>query len=152
MSDLSPAIVGAGQGQVIRAFGGEVQIHLAGKDTGGKFTMFTDTVPPGVGPPPHKHAREDEWFLVLEGSVSYFINGQWTAPAGPGTSAFVPHGTVHAFKNVGTTPLKQLVTLSPSGFEHFYTKSEQEFARAGGPRMDVIIGIAAEHGITIMGK
>ena len=96
MSDqaLVPVIAAAGAGQVIHAFGEELQMHLSAQQTQGRYSMFTTTTPPGGGPPLHKHDREDEWFLVLEGSVSYFVEGQWSAPAGPGTAAFLPRGCV----------------------------------------------------------
>jgi quercetin dioxygenase-like cupin family protein len=140
------AISVTGTCKVIRAFGDEITVHLGGKETGGKFTMFTDVTPPGGGPPPHYHTMEDEWFHVLEGRAAFFKDGQWTeVPAG--TSVFMPKGTVHAFKNVGSTPLKQLIHTSPSGFETFFARCEAEFTTPGAPDMSRLSVIAAEHGI-----
>jgi quercetin dioxygenase-like cupin family protein len=143
---LAPAIVAPGQGRVLRAFGDEVTLHLTGEETGGKFAQFTVVTPPGGGPPPHHHAAEDEWFFVLEGSVSFLAQGQWREVA-PGGIAFVPRKSVHTFKNVGTTPLRLLVTTSPAGFERFFARCADEFAKPGGPQMDRIVAISAEHGI-----
>jgi mannose-6-phosphate isomerase-like protein (cupin superfamily) len=156
MTDESSAVVlvpavaaGAGASRrVMRAYGEEVQVHLGGAETGGRLTMFTNVTPVGGGPPPHRHEREDEWFFVLEGQVSFLAAaGRWTEPLGPGTSAFVPRGAVHAFKNVGQVPLKQLITTSPAGFEIFFARSETEFQRPGGPRMEMLMEIAEEFGI-----
>ena len=141
------AMVKAGEGKVLRAYGDEVRIHLCGRETCGRVTMFTTTTQPGGGPPPHRHDREDEWFLVVEGLVSYLVDGKWTDGCGPGTSVFAPRGSVHAFKNVGDGPSKQLITVSPSGFEDFFAKSAEEFSRAGGPRMERILEIGREFGI-----
>jgi quercetin dioxygenase-like cupin family protein len=145
-----PVIVGPGAGRVIRAFGDELAMHLTGKETQGRYTMFTDTTPVGGGPPVHRHDREDEWFLVLEGKASYFVEGRWTEPSGPGTAVFASRGSAHAFKNAGDVPLKQLITLSPAGFEDFFAEAEREFARAEGPRMEKLLEIGAEHGIELM--
>ena len=142
----TPALVPAGQGRTLRAFGDEVTVYLDGQQTGGRCTMFLDVTPPGGGPPPHYHLNEDEWFHVLEGHVSFLKEGQWTE-VGPGASAFIPKGVVHTFKNVGDTPLKQLITTSPSGFEVFFGRCAEEFARPGAPDMPRILAIAAEHGI-----
>lgn len=134
---------------VLRAFGEEVAIHLAGEDTGGRYTMWTETTPPGGGPPPHVHAREDEWFHVLEGRVAFFADGRWTEVP-PGGSAFMPQGVPHTFKNVGDQPLRMLIQAAPSGFEVFFSRCAEEFAKPGGPDMARVIQISAEHGIRFL--
>jgi quercetin dioxygenase-like cupin family protein len=142
----APAISLSGQGQVVHAYGEEVTFLLEGKHTGGRYTMFFEITPPGGGPPPHYHKTEDEWFYVLEGTASFFADGEWTdVPAGG--AVFMPKGNVHTFKNNTGRPLKQLIQTSPSGFEDFLRKSAEEFARPGGPDMDRIMQIAGEHGI-----
>ena len=132
---------------VIAAFGDCATFHLTGEQTGGKYTMFTNVTQPGCGPPPHRHDREDEWFLVLEGRAEFFKDGVWTeVPVG--TSVFMERGTVHTFRNIGDTPLKQVIHTSPSGFETFFSRCAGEFNKAGGPDMARIVEISAEHGIT----
>lgn len=145
-SSLSPALTPAGKGITAHAFGEEVTFHLTGEQTGGRYTQWVETTPPGVGPPPHFHTREDEWFYVLEGTVSFLKGGAWQE-VGPGTSAFMPKNSVHAFKNTGTTPLRMIITTAPSGFETFFTRCAAEFAKEGGPDMPRLVEIAAEHGI-----
>jgi mannose-6-phosphate isomerase-like protein (cupin superfamily) len=56
------------------------------------------TEPPGGGPPLHTHATEDEFFLVLEGEISFWIDGT-ISRVGEGGTAFVPRGLPHCFKN-----------------------------------------------------
>jgi quercetin dioxygenase-like cupin family protein len=121
-------------------------LHLGGKETGGKFTIWTNVTPPGGGPPPHYHITEDEWFLVIEGNASFLKDGEWTeVPAG--SAVFMPKGSIHAYKNVGQTPLKQVITTTPSGFEMFFSRCAEEFAKPGGPDMKRIVAISAEHDI-----
>jgi len=143
---LAAALVLPGQARVLRAFGGEIHFHLTGKETGGRQTLWTEITPPGGGPPPHYHANEDETFFVVEGRVSFYKDGKWQE-VGPGTAAFLPKGVVHTFKNVGTTPSRMLVSTSPSGFETFFARCSEEFLRPGGPNMERIVAISAEHGI-----
>lgn len=143
----SPVIVPPGAGRKLCAFGDEVVVHLGGAETGGKYTLFTDTTAPGGGPPPHYHTQEDETFYVLAGQVSYFANGRWQPPVGPGTVTFAPKGSRHAFKNTGTVPLVQLISTAPAGFETFFARCAAEFAAPGGPNMERILAIGAEHGI-----
>jgi mannose-6-phosphate isomerase-like protein (cupin superfamily) len=135
-----------GQGPVLRAFGEEVTILLSGAQTGGKFTLFSEITPPQGGPPLHYHEKEDELFFVIEGQASFCSDGQWTeVPAG--TAVFMPRGVVHSFKNVGSVPLRQTIQTAPSGFERFFKRCADEFARPGGPDMKRIVEISGEHGV-----
>lgn len=145
-SPAKPQIPAPATRPVLHAFGDTVSIILDGSMTGGKYTQWLNETAPGGGPPPHRHLEEDEWFFVIEGEASFFDGTTWHR-AGPGGSAYMPRGSVHTFKNTGTTPLKTLVTTSPSGFETFFSRCAAEFAKPAGPEMARILEIAAEHGI-----
>ncbi|MGC4016036.1 MAG: cupin domain-containing protein [Luteolibacter sp.] len=142
-----PALVPPGTPRVIRAFGDELHVHLDASHTGGQFSMFIAVTPPGGGPPPHIHQNEDEWFHVLEGRAEFFLDGVWTE-GGPGTTVFMPRNSFHTFRNVGDVPLKQIVHAAPSGFEVFFGRCAEEFAKDGSPDFPKLIAIAAEHGIS----
>lgn len=147
MSALTaPSIVMPGDAKTHVAFGDQATFLLTGADTGGKYTMFRYVVSPGGGPPLHRHDDEDEWFLVLEGSGEFYGDGKWTTVP-EGGSVFMPRGSVHSFRNPGNTPLVLLIHTSPSGFETFFARCREEFAKESGPDMDAILAIAAEHGI-----
>lgn len=141
-----PSITLAGHSQVIQAFGEQMYIHLGAEETGGRYCMFTEITSPGGGPPPHSHAAEDEWFHVLEGRAAFLKDGDWVEVP-PESTVFIPKGTVHSFKNVGDTPLKQLITVAPAGIETFFARCAEEFQKPEGPDMERILAISAEHGI-----
>jgi quercetin dioxygenase-like cupin family protein len=142
----SPVLMPAGSGRVVHASGDEFTFVLEGSHTGGHCTVFIEVTHPGGGPPPHYHTNADEWFYVLEGRAAFFKDGSW-AEVPPGSSVFIPRGAVHTFKNVGDQPLKQLITVSPSGFEFFMTRCAEIFAQPGEPDMPKIVALSAEHGI-----
>lgn len=142
----SPVITPADSRRVLHAFGEEVHLHLGGDQTGGHFAQWLEITPPGGGPPPHFHTKEDEWFYVVQGTVSFFKDGVWFE-VGPGSAAFMPRNSVHTFKNTGDGPLHMVITTSPSGFEIFFARAAAEFAKATGPDMARVMEIAAEHGI-----
>ena len=121
-------------------------MHLEGEDTGDVLSLWTSITPPGGGPPPHDHLNEDEWFVVQEGRLSFFADGQWRE-VGPGGVVFAPRGSVHTFKNVGDRPSRMTVGTSPAGFEIFFSRCAEEFVKAEGPNMERIVEISAEHGI-----
>ena len=143
---IAPTLRLAGQGRVIRAFGDEVIMHLEGADTGGALSLWTNITLPGGGPPPHYHDNENEWFVLQEGRVSFLVDGKWQEVKAGGV-VFAPRGSVHTFKNVGDQPSRMIISTSPSGFETFFSRCADEFAKPGGPNMERIIEISAEHGI-----
>jgi uncharacterized cupin superfamily protein len=83
---------------------------------------------------------------VLEGRVAFLLNGEWRE-VGPGASAFMPRGVVHTFKNVGDRSSRILILTTPSGFEKFFARCADEFAKPAGPDMARIVEIGVEHGI-----
>ena len=141
-----PVIRPPSEKTVLHAFGEEVIVHLSGKDTGGALALWTEITPPGGGPPPHYHENEDETFVVQEGRFSFFRDGRWEE-LGPGGVAFMPRNAVHTFKNVGDNPGRLLISTHPSGFEIFFARCAEEFARPTPTDMQRIIAISAEHGI-----
>ena len=146
-----PAIVQPGGGTDLHAFGDVVSVMLGGEQTSGTLTVAFDVTPPGGGPPPHVHGNEDELFLVVEGQLSYFVEGQWTE-VGAGGAVYLPRGTTHCYRNVGATPSRQWILTTPSGFERFFARCANEFAKPGGPDMQQIVAIHQDHGIALVGE
>jgi quercetin dioxygenase-like cupin family protein len=145
-SRIPASIVEPGAGQVLRAFGEELIVHLGSAQTGGRLAVWTEITPPGGGPPPHYHLHEDECFVVQEGRIAFLRDGAWEE-LGPGGVVFMPRGVVHAFKNVGETPSRMTISTTPSGFEVFFARCAEEFGKPGGPDMERVMAISAEHGI-----
>ena len=143
-------IVAPDEGKTLHAYGDTAQIKLSGEQTNGSIVIALGTTPPGGGPPPHLHRIEDEIFLVVDGTVRFLANGEWTKPLKPGTIVYTPRGAIHTFQNVGETPCRQWIMATPSGFEQFFSKSAEVFAAVGAggiPDMARILAISSEHQI-----
>jgi quercetin dioxygenase-like cupin family protein len=94
---------------------------ITGKETDGAFFLAEMSVPPGGGPPPHIHRREDESFHLLEGKLTIQVGGN-TITALPGDFAYLPRGIVHSFKNTGDVTAKALVMITPAGLENYFAE------------------------------
>jgi mannose-6-phosphate isomerase-like protein (cupin superfamily) len=70
-----PVINTPPQGRTIAVVGDVYRFLATGDDTNGKYALFEALVGPGGGPPPHVHSREEEGFYVLEGEITFTING-----------------------------------------------------------------------------
>jgi quercetin dioxygenase-like cupin family protein len=121
-------LVRATEGRTLHAFGETFIILLDGKQTREEFTAFLSISPPAGGPGPHYHDREDEWFYIVEGRVSFLINDTWTELS-PGDCVYSPRGTVHAFKNNTDQPIRVFINITPSGIEHFFAEAAEEWAK-----------------------
>ena len=123
-SDPSGAIaVPPGAGRTIAGLE-LVTLKLTGEQTGGSIGIVEGTSPPGVGPPRHIHRSSDELFYVLSGEF-LFLAGELLTEAAPGSLIFVPRGTVHAVKALGSEPGRVLAAFVPGGPE----RSFEEFGR-----------------------
>jgi len=99
---------------------GDVYRFLAtGEDTDGKYATFEAFVPPGSGPPPHIHSREEESFLVLEGVMTFRL-GEDRFVAGEGTFLNMPVGSLHSFKNESDKTARLLISIAPAGLERMF--------------------------------
>ena len=95
-------------------------ILVTGQDTAGRYTLIDMHVPPGGGPPPHRHDFE-EMFTVLDGEIQVTFRGE-TIVARAGQTINVPANAPHAFTNAGETPARLLCLCAPAGQEEFFAQ------------------------------
>ena len=93
-------------------------ILVTGTDTAGRYTLIDMHVPPGGGPPPHRHDFE-EMFTMLDGEVEFTFRGE-TVVARIGETVNVPANAPHSFRNASDRPARLLCMCSPSGQEEFF--------------------------------
>jgi mannose-6-phosphate isomerase-like protein (cupin superfamily) len=94
-----------------------VRLHARYEQTNGSFFVMEVEVAPGGGPPPlHTHSAH-EFFWTLSGELTYFrddgVDGLTEISGGPGTSAFIPGGVPHTYRNFSDEPASYLGVLSP---------------------------------------
>jgi mannose-6-phosphate isomerase-like protein (cupin superfamily) len=119
-------------------------------ETQGVYSLFEQILPPGIGMPLHVHHNEDESFFVIEGRVTIWIGDQ-RIDATPGTWAFGPRDVPHAFRGEGDTPARLLLSLTPSGFEHFIYALGEKNEPTAPPDMNIVLPVAKKHGVEIFG-
>jgi quercetin dioxygenase-like cupin family protein len=93
-------------------------ILLTGKDTAGRYCLIDMFVPPGGGPPPHRHDFE-EMFTVLEGEIEATFRGAKSLLR-TGETVNIPANAPHAFRNRSGRSARLLCLCSPPGLEDFF--------------------------------
>ncbi len=144
------------QGRTIAVVGDVYRFLATGDDTNGKYALWEALVPPGGGPPPHVHSREEEGFYVLEGEITFTVNGERVV-ATAGTFANMPVGTPHSFKNESNKPVRMLISVAPAGLEKMFFEVgvplPEGTTTASPPTKDEIeklLATAPGYGITIL--
>jgi quercetin dioxygenase-like cupin family protein len=93
-------------------------ILLTGEDTNGRFCLIDMYVPPGGGPPPHRHDFE-ETFVMLEGELDVTFRGSKSV-ARAGDTVNIPSNAPHQFHNSSQKAVRMLCLCSPAGQEKFF--------------------------------
>jgi quercetin dioxygenase-like cupin family protein len=88
-----------------------------------QLTVIDVTLTPGKGHDFHKHPDQEEVILVVAGSVEQWVDREKRV-LGPGDSAFIPAGVVHASFNVGDREAKIVAILGPCVGEIGYVSVE----------------------------
>jgi quercetin dioxygenase-like cupin family protein len=111
-------------------------ILLSGTDTAGQFCLVDMHVPPGGGPPPHRHDFE-ETFILLEGDLQATFRGE-TRTASAGDTIHIPANAPHQFHNSSSKPVRMLCICSPAGQEEFFREVGTPVATrtAASPKLD----------------
>jgi quercetin dioxygenase-like cupin family protein len=112
-----------GEGEAFWMLGGLYECKAAGEETGGAVTVMEMTLPPGLGPPPHRHPG-GEAVYILEGSLTYHIEGE-AIEGGPGDFFYIPAGTLENFEPTGDSPLRLLVIYTPGGVDRFFAEAAE---------------------------
>ena len=114
-----PVIRKPDAGRTIAVVGDVYRFLAVGEDTNGQYALWEAIVPPGGGPPPHVHSREEEGFYILEGEITFFVGDQRLV-ASAGMFANMPVGTPHSFKNESGKPARMLISVAPAGLEKMF--------------------------------
>jgi quercetin dioxygenase-like cupin family protein len=93
-------------------------VTVTGDQTAGRFCVVDMHIPPGGGPPPHRHDFE-ETFIVLEGEMVATFRGQKSIVRA-GDTLHIPANAPHQFHNASASPVRLLCICSPAGQEKFF--------------------------------
>jgi quercetin dioxygenase-like cupin family protein len=114
---VAPIVAQPGEGEAIWFLGVLATIKSSAATTGGAVAVIEHLAPRGAGSPLHVHSREDEWFYVIEGELTLWVDGE-TIVAPAGSFVFGPKGIPHTFI-VSSEEARFLLVTEPAGFEQF---------------------------------
>lgn len=127
------SVVGPGDGETIVLGPTRMRILEDGSHTGHRLAIAESVLAPHTeGPPQHLHARHDEGFYILSGTVRFTV-GEERYDATAGTLVMVPPGVPHTFANPTGQPAVMLSTFTPDLYVQYFRDLQQAFAEGGLP-------------------
>ena len=148
MSTSQPLHVPAAGGRTFNLLGLPTTAKLTMADTGGAYILAEQTVPPGMGVPPHVHTREDEVFFVLEGEIE-FVVGDRMVIGKAGDILHAPRGVPHGYKGAGTKPARARFMAIPGDIEAMFMEMAN-WPPDAPPDMGKLAEQCAKFGITFV--
>jgi mannose-6-phosphate isomerase-like protein (cupin superfamily) len=130
MAEIS--ITGPADGETALSGPATVRIIEDGSTTSHRLGMAEIVLAPHAGgPPQHRHARHDEGFYVVCGTVR-FTSGEQSFDAPARTLVMVPPGAPHTFANPGDEPAVILNTFTPDLYVPYF-RDLRDLAASGQP-------------------
>jgi len=105
--------------ELIQFFGEAIEIVVPSSMSNYTVCVGIQTSPRGGGPPPHRHLRKEETFIVPDGMYEFF-DGSLRTPIKPGEARCSMRGSYHAFRNVGTTVGRLMFVTNGGGLDEYF--------------------------------
>ena len=90
--------------------------------TDGALSLLEVTIPPRTLIKPHMHTREDEFSLLLSGSIGVRTGDDTVEEVPAGSWLIKPRHVPHAMWNLADQPARILEVVMPGGLEGYFEK------------------------------
>lgn len=149
----------AAAGDTYDHLGLRLRLRLTGQDTAGSLALIEHIGSKGAGTPLHRHSREAETFIVLDGDLDGWSDADHTVVSA-GDTLYLPSGSEHAYR-VRSDTARFLLLLTPAGFEQFFvtdgtpSNPDADLPPLPGPpppeAVERLAQILSDYGVSITG-
>lgn len=106
----------------------EISVVVSQRESEGTYSLMEYSAEAGAEISPHWHSEATEAFYILDGSLSFSIDGN-EQTLGPGDHVFVPPRVVHSFWN-STEACRFLLLVSPGSLERYFRDGARVYDEA----------------------
>ncbi len=151
---LDALVSGPSQGDLLWHTDALWTMKIPSAATRGAFSLCEQLLPKGSAPPLHRHTREDEAWIVIDGEITFFLDDT-EHQAGPGTYVFGPRNRVHTFR-VESDTARLATLLFPGSAEAFFhatgrPAAARELPPPAEPDVQALLTGMQTHGIELIG-
>jgi mannose-6-phosphate isomerase-like protein (cupin superfamily) len=117
--------------------------------TGGLFSLVRQSLAPrALGAPVHTHRNEDEYSVILDGTIGLELDGE-TVEATAGDVVAKPRGVPHAVWNATDEPARFLEVIAPGGFDSYFAELAEIMGRPGPPDTHALAALADRYDVVM---
>jgi len=143
---IRPLVLGPGGGVRYEARGSEMTFKALASTAGGHFSLMERELPAGGRmPPAHRHLACDEAYYVLEGEVTFLLEGGERI-GGAGWWVLVPGGVAHTFGNRSAGTARLLVLHAPP-LDSYFADLHELWHQSEPPTTDEELDLMRRHGM-----
>jgi quercetin dioxygenase-like cupin family protein len=118
--------------------------------TDGRLAILEVRIPPRTLVKPHQHSKEDEFSLILSGSVGARIGDRTHEEIWAGSSLVKPRDIPHAMWNATDEPVRILEIVTPAGLERYFEEVAPILREHGPNWTERFYELATRYGLTIL--
>lgn len=137
----------ADEGTWLNVLGMQLKFLCTSEDTKGRYSSMLNTVPKGLGAPPHQHPW-DESFYVLKGQVEFLVGNQKHV-LNVGDYVLAPANTTHAFLGLSDEEGLMIAFESP-GHSHRFFEEINDTVTNLPEDLEKMPGIGQRHNVTFV--
>ena len=145
---MQPLVIGPDEGRRVSLYEVAFRYAVESAHTNGALAILEVVIPPATLVKPHRHANEDEYTLVLEGTVGVRL-GDLETQASAGSYLVKPRGVPHAMWNTGAVAARIAEIVVPGGLENYFEELGPILQREAETADADYDALAARYGITI---
>lgn len=119
-------------------------------ETDGLLSLLEVTIPPRTLIKPHMHTREDEFSLLLSGSIGVRTGADTVEAVPAGSWLIKPRNVPHAMWNVSDEPARVLEVVTPGGLERYFERVAPILTEHGPDWSERYDALADEFGLEIL--
>jgi quercetin dioxygenase-like cupin family protein len=147
---VKPEILRPDEARHILLYDVAFRYGVGSDQTGGAISILEVTIPPRTLVKPHMHSREDEYSMVLSGSVGARLGDETVEEIPAGSWLVKPRSVPHAIWNVTDEPARILEVVTPGGIERYFEQIAPVLTEHGPDWTQRFYALAEEFGLTIL--
>jgi mannose-6-phosphate isomerase-like protein (cupin superfamily) len=147
---MIPKVVAAEHAREISLYDVKFRYGIGADQSDGLLSMLEVTIPPRTLVKPHIHTREDEFTLILSGTVGVRLGDETVEAIDTGSWLAKPRSVPHAMWNFTGEPARILEVAVPGGLERYFEQIAPILKEHGPNWTKRYHALGDEYGLTIL--
>lgn len=147
---MEPQVVVPSASRTVRLYETLFRWGIGAPETDGALSILEVTIPPRTLIKPHAHTREDEFSLVLEGTIGVRTGDDTVEEVPAGSWLIKPRSVPHAMWNRGERSARVLEVVMPGGLERYFEEIEPILKNRGPEWTERYRQAAERYGLEIL--